>query len=76
MLYWFHTDREERTMTKLERIQQTALKEKAAMLEGCKVSHIKSVKETHNGAIVEKRVGCPSIRIIPLEYWIGESFED
>jgi hypothetical protein len=59
-------------MTRLQKIQQQSLKEKAAAMLGVKVSWVKSVTETYQGASVELKHGACLMRIIPTEYWIGE----
>ena len=60
----------------LKTIAQQMLREKAAQLEGCSPSKIKSVTEDAKGAIVTYKTSCsPSVRRIPLEYWIGEKVD-
>lgn len=60
-------------MSKLEKIQQQCLKEKAAKMWGCDIKKIKSVVENHLGGAIEFKNG--EIRIIPMAYWIGEKVE-
>jgi hypothetical protein len=60
----------------LKKLAQQMLKEKAALLEGCNPSKIKSVTEDSKGAIVVYKTSCsPSVRRIPLEYWTGEKID-
>lgn len=56
-------------MTRLEKIAQKSLKEKAAKMLETKVTNIIKVIESHNGASVECRNG--NKLVIPLEYWVG-----
>jgi hypothetical protein len=56
--------------------QQQALKEKAAIMEGKSVKSIKKVVEDSKGAVVYYRTTCsPSVRRIPLAYWLGETID-
>lgn len=56
-------------MTRLEKIAQKAVKEKAAKLLNTKVSNIIRVVEGYNGASVECRNG--NKLVIPHEHWVG-----
>ncbi len=62
-------------MTRLEAIRQSALKNKAAALLNKKISQVKKVDEHHNGATVYMKSGSSAWVNIPLEIWIGQSFE-
>jgi len=62
-----------KTMTNLQKISQTNLKIKAAMMLNRKPSQIKSVVENVDGAGVECSNG--NHLIIPLAAWIGTDFE-
>lgn len=62
-------------MTKLQKIRQRCLKEKAAMLLGKPLNQIVAVEEHPNeliGATVELKSGSMPWIHIPLETWIGE----
>jgi len=62
-----------KTMTNLQKISQSNLKIKAAMMLNRKPSQIKSVVENVDGAGVECSNG--NHLIIPLAAWIGTDFE-
>jgi len=62
-----------KTMTNLQKISQTNLKIKAAMMLNRKPSQIKSIVENVDGASVECSNG--NHLIIPLAAWIGTDFE-
>lgn len=54
----------------LSKTAQDALRWKAAKMLERKVTEIKEVQETYQGAAVFLRNG--EVRIIPTKYWIGE----
>lgn len=58
-------------MTKIEKIQQQCLREKAAALLNKSVKQIKNVEEHYNGATVYMKSGCMPWINIPLTHWIG-----
>lgn len=64
-------------MNKLQKIRQRCLREKAAMLLNKPLAQIVEVEEHPNelvGATVELKSGPMPWVNIPLETWIGESF--
>ncbi len=59
--------------TKLDKVRQQCLKEKAAKMWGCDIKKIKSVVENNLGTAIQFKNG--EIRIIPMGFWIGEEVE-